>query len=409
VNAERTCKLALEDGTVFTGTAFGASGTRTGEVVFNTAMTGYQEVLTDPSYCGQIVTMTFPLIGNYGINDEDFESAKLHLSGFVVKQLAPRPSNHRSTRELSAFLMEHGVVGLSGIDTRALTRRIRVHGALRGVISSEIADDLELVTMAASAPSMEGANLVPKVVVPGQRAWSERLWTTAPDVSLPRSGPHVVAIDCGIKLNILRHLAERACRVTVVPAGTPAGAILELAPDGVVVGNGPGDPATVTPVIEALRGIQGRVPVFGICLGHQMLALALGADTYKLRFGHHGANVPVMNRDTERVEITSQNHGFAVDTGSLERLGGRPTHVNLNDGSLEGFRHDDLRMMAVQYHPEASPGPHDAGYLFDQFVSGLGSPPPGMRDEPNSGAAAADDMSVGDTENVPSETRTRRP
>jgi carbamoyl-phosphate synthase small subunit len=372
MSATTVCKLALEDGTVFTGVAFGAHGTRAGEVVFNTSMTGYQEILTDPSYCGQIVTMTFPLVGNYGVNPEDLESAKLHLSGFVVKELAPRPSNYRSTRALSDYLREHDVMGLAGIDTRALTRRTREHGALRGVLSTEILDDLELVARARASESMEGANLVPRVIVPGRREWTEPLWPAGASVRAKAPRPRLVALDCGIKLNILRHLAERGAEVTVVPGGTPAAEILALAPDGVVVGNGPGDPAAVADVIAALRGIVGKVPVFGICLGHQLLALALGATTYKLRFGHHGANVPVLDRDTGRVQITSQNHGFAVDTASLERLGATATHVNLNDGSLEGFAHTDLGLMAVQFHPEASPGPHDASELFDRFLARAG-------------------------------------
>jgi carbamoyl-phosphate synthase small subunit len=391
----RICKLALEDGTVFTGKSFGAEGTRAGEVVFNTAHTGYQEVFTDPSYCGQIVTMTFPLIGNYGVNPEDFESGKPHLSGFVVKEVAERPSNYRATAALSDFLKQLGVVGLEGVDTRAITRRIREHGALRGVISTEIASDLELVRMAAAAPSMAGANLVERVAPAEIGEWSEPLWgertfkvqnlkgrggmeddgTTAGQPSpvctlrsTPVTSPHIVAIDCGIKHNILRHLAEAGARVTIAPAGATAEEILALKPDGLVVGNGPGDPAAVSGTIESLRKLLGKLPVMGVCLGHQMLALALGAKTYKLRFGHHGANVPVLNIPAGHVEITSQNHGFAVDAASLERVGGTVTHVNLNDQSLEGFVHEDLQAMAVQFHPEASPGPHDSSYLFRRFV-----------------------------------------
>ena len=363
------CKLALEDGSVFAGRAFGASGTRTGEVVFNTSMTGYQEIFTDPSYCGQIVTMTFPLIGNYGVNTEDFESAKPFLSGFVIKELAARPSNYRATAALQEFLSGNGIVGLAGIDTRALTRRIRVRGALRGVISTEILDEIELVKIAAQSDSMVGANLVPRVTSHDLREWSESLWSPvsmAPQGAAARC--HIVAIDCGIKYNILRHLVHSGCRVTVMPSHSTSRQIADLKPDGLVVGNGPGDPAAVTDAIAMLRDLLGRFPIFGICLGHQMLALAMGADTYKLRFGHHGANVPVMNQPAGRVEITSQNHGFAVDVPSLERLGGVVTHVNLNDGSLEGFAHPGLRTLAVQFHPEASPGPHDAGYLFDRFA-----------------------------------------
>ncbi len=390
------CKLALEDGTVFTGVSIGAPGTRTGEVVFNTAMTGYQEIFTDPSYCEQIVTMTFPLIGNYGVNAEDFESARPHLTGFVVKELPLRPSNHRATASVEDFLKEHGIIGLSGIDTRALTRRTRVHGALRGAISTEISDDIELLTRAGSAPVMEGANLVDRVSPARIETWSQRSllfplgkgddrWSAGWHASAAAdpcgsqayaNGCHLVAIDCGIKHNILRHLAQTGCRVTVAPAKASAAQIRDLCPDALVVGNGPGDPAAVGETIQLLRELQGTLPILGICLGHQMLALALGAKTYKLRFGHHGANVPVLNTCADRVEITSQNHGFAVDRESLERAGGTVTHVNLNDGSVEGFLHADHQALAVQFHPEASPGPHDAGYLFHRFAEAVKSKSP---------------------------------
>jgi carbamoyl-phosphate synthase small subunit len=363
-------KLALEDGAVFTGTAFGAAGTCTGEVVFNTALSGYQEVFTDPSYCGQIVAMTFPLQGNYGVNPEDFESARLHLSGVVVKELPRRPSNYRATMTLPEFLATHGVIGLAGVDTRALTRRIRMQGALRGVISTEVQDDLELVRMARAAAPMNGANLVQKVAPHEIAQWSRPLWPGAPQPDGPAAPArcHIVAVDCGIKHNILRYLVESGCRVTTVPAGASADQIRELAPDGLLVGNGPGDPAAVSDTIATLRQLLGQLPIFGICLGHQLLALALGAQTYKLRFGHHGVNLPVHNLPTGRVEITSQNHGFAVDAASLEHVGGTVTHVNLNDGSLEGFEHRELGLIAVQFHPEASPGPHDAGHLFRRFA-----------------------------------------
>ncbi|RMF74993.1 MAG: carbamoyl-phosphate synthase small subunit [Planctomycetota bacterium] len=375
------CKLALEDGAIFTGQALGAEGTRSGEVVFNTAMTGYQEIFTDPSYCGQIVTMTFPMIGNYGVNAEDFESSAPHLAGFVVKQTPPRPSNFRATADIRDFLRRHDIVALSGIDTRALTRRIRVHGALRGVISTEVLDELELVRMASAVEVMSGANLVQRVAPAVARDWSEPLWTPAPLDGDPRRAEdaaevHIVAIDCGIKQNILRHLVAGGCRVTVVPADTPPDAIRELHPSAVLVGNGPGDPAAVTETVATLAALIGESPILGICLGHQLLALALGASTYKLRFGHHGANVPVLNHPAGRVEITSQNHGFAVDIESLERVGGQVTHINLNDGSLEGFVHEDRRIVAVQFHPEASPGPHDAGYLFERFVDRVRSGEP---------------------------------
>jgi carbamoyl-phosphate synthase small subunit len=392
------CKLALEDGTIFTGNAFGAPGTRAGEVVFNTSHTGYQEIFTDPSYCGQIVVMTFPLIGNYGVNPDDFESVRPHLSGFVVKEVCRRPSNYRATAALPEFLREHGIIGIEEVDTRALTRRIRIHGALRGVISTEILDDLELVRRAQKSDSMVGANLVTRVASQSVGGWAHPLWTPdepgrareAPTAQVAPTGGdaalapasighfapaapavghcHIVVIDCGIKHNILRHLAEHGCRVTVAPAGASAAEILALRPDGLVVGNGPGDPAAVTDTIAMLRGLIGTVPIFGICLGHQMLALALGAETYKLRFGHHGANLPVLNVTSGRVEITSQNHGFAVDVPSLQRVGGTVTHINLNDQSLEGFLHADKQLFSVQFHPEASPGPHDADYLFRRFV-----------------------------------------
>jgi carbamoyl-phosphate synthase small subunit len=364
-----TGKLALEDGSVFSGTAVGATGTRTGEVVFNTAMTGYQEVFTDPSYCGQIVTMTFPLQGNYGVNPGDFESAHPYLSGVVLKELPRRPSNFRATDALPDFLAAHGVIGLVGVDTRALTRRIRVHGALRGVISTEISDELQLLSLARSAPPMIGANLVREVVRDGTHAWSESSCgaTNGPCAERePRC--HVVAIDCGIKQSILRGLVDGDCRVTIAPAGAASAEILDLAPDGLVVGNGPGDPAAVKDTVETLRSLLGRLPILGICLGHQLLALALGAKTYKLTFGHHGANLPVLNRPAGRVEITSQNHGFAVDAASIERVGGTVTHMNLNDASVEGFIHRDQGVLAVQFHPEASPGPHDARYILQRFA-----------------------------------------
>lgn len=370
------CKLALEDGTIFTGRSFGATGTRTGEVVFNTSMTGYQEIFTDPSYCGQIVTMTFPLIGNYGVNPQDFESTKPFLSGFVVREVCDRPSNYRAKHSLPEFLEQFGIIGIEGVDTRAITRRTRIHGALRGVISTEILDDLELVRMARAAQSMEGANLVDSVMTPQTRGWDEALWK--PDVpgpsplELPATGgptrAHVVAVDCGIKSNILRYLREQGVRVTVVPADAPPGQIRDLAPDGLLIGNGPGDPAAVTSTIATLRELIGRYPIFGICLGHQMLGLALGAKTYKLKFGHHGGNQPVLNKPANRVEITAQNHGFAVDADTLEQVGGVVTHINLNDHSVEGYVHPDKQVLCVQFHPEAGPGPHDAGYLFKNFI-----------------------------------------
>jgi len=357
-----TCKLALEDGTVFTGESVGAAGTATGEVVFNTAMTGYQEILTDPSYCGQIVAMTYPHIGNYGVNPEDVESRKTYLSGFVMREAARRYSNRRAAGSLPDYLRRCGIIGISGVDTRALTRRLRVQGAMRGALSTEILSDVELVALSRSAPTMAGLDLVCRVMPNEARVWEQGTLATPARAEL-----HVAAIDCGIKSNILRLLVDFGARVTVVPGSAGVDAILSLKPDGILVGNGPGDPAAVTGTIEALRGLADRKPIFGICLGHQMLALALGARTYKLKFGHHGANHPVLNHATGRVEITSQNHGFAVSRESLAAAGLIATHTNLYDGSLEGFAHERLPLFAVQYHPEAAPGPHDATYLFRCF------------------------------------------
>ncbi len=365
--------LALEDGTTWPGTALGAIGDRAGEVIFNTAMTGYQEVLTDPSYYGQIVVMTAPHIGNTGVNLEDEESAKPWLSGFVVRAASPRVSNWRASASLDEYLREHGVVAISGVDTRALVRHIREAGALRGVISSADPQPQRLIDAARAAPSMEGLDLVPYVTCAEQYHWAEGVgsWElgvrdTSPQLATPNSF-HVVAYDFGIKRNILRLLAERGCRVTVVPASTPAAEALALKPDGVFLSNGPGDPAAVTYGIKAVRDLLGKTPVFGICLGHQILGLALGGSTYKLRFGHHGGNQPVRFSDTGQVEISSHNHGFAVDPKSLP-AGVEVTHVNLNDDCCEGLRARDLRAFSVQYHPEAAPGPHDASYLFGQFI-----------------------------------------
>ena len=371
MSTRKTCKLALEDGLVFTGQAFGAEGTTEGEVVFNTGMSGYQEVLTDPSYTGQIVTMTYPLIGNYGVNDEDVESytRRVQVAGFVVKELSPVVSNFRADRSLEQYLADAGIPGITDVDTRALTRHIRVAGAMNGVMSTEILDDAELVKRAAALPSMAGQDLVKVVVPEAGYDWPEGYVSEFAQ----RHRDHgekvydVVAIDCGAKINILRNLTEAGCRVAVVPATASAAEILDRKPDGVFVSNGPGDPAAVTYTIETLRGIVGKVPTFGICLGHQMLALALGAETYKLKFGHRGCNQPVRNEATGKVEITSQNHGFAAEDKSLAGTGATITHVNLNDATVEGFTHADRAMFSVQYHPEASPGPHDATYLFDCF------------------------------------------
>src|SRR5215204_6553114 len=365
----RVAKLALEDGTVFTGRAFGAAGTTEGEVVFNTSMTGYQEILTDPSYAGQIVTMTYPLIGNYGINRQDVESKKPHVAGFIIKELAPAYSNYRADTSLDEYLRQNNIVGIEGIDTRALVRKLRIKGAMNGVLSTEILDDAVLVDRAKKVRDMSGADLVCEVRPTHSYAWDEDQGTWALPGAVERGdGLHVVALDCGAKHNILRHLTERGVKVTVLPPETPAEEILKHNPDGLFVSNGPGDPAAVDYTIASLKQAAGKVPTFGICLGHQLLGLALGAKTYKLKFGHRGGNQPVKNLDTGRVEITSQNHGFAVEKESLERAGGIVTHLNLNDNTVEGFRHKDLPVFSVQYHPEASPGPHDAQYLFDAFV-----------------------------------------
>jgi carbamoyl-phosphate synthase small subunit len=374
-------KLALEDGTVFTGTHFGATGTTEGEVVFNTSMTGYQEILTDPSYKGQIVTMTYPLIGNYGINRQDVESKKPHVAGFIIKELSPIHSNWRADLSLDEYLKQNNIVGIQGIDTRALVRKIRITGAMRGILSTEELDDAKLVDRARHAAQMLGADWVKAVKPDHSYAWDEDQGVWSLGKVERGDGLHVVALDCGAKSNILRHLAQRGVKVTVLPPETSAEEILKLQPDGLFVSNGPGDPAVLDYAIKPLQGTIGKVPIFGICLGHQLLGRAIGADTYKLKFGHRGGNQPVKNLDTGRVEITSQNHGFAVEQKSLESNGGVVTHVNLNDGTVEGFRHKTLPVFSVQYHPEASPGPHDAAYLFDAFIEMMKTkkPPTGER------------------------------
>jgi len=376
-----SARLALEDGTVFHGRAFGATMdveggplSITGEVVFNTAMTGYQEALTDPSYAGQILTMTAPLIGNYGINAEDMESKAIQVAAFVVRELSRVMSNHRATIDLSTWLANAGIPAIEGIDTRALTRRLRLQGAMRGILSTDASlTDAQLVQRATNSPAMVGSNLAATVSVAEHYGWSQNLgpWAGMTDAPLRHDESpkwRVVALDCGAKHNILRHLVERGCEVTVIPCDTSADDIRRFRPDGLFVSNGPGDPAAVEATIQTLRDVAGEVPTFGICLGHQLLCLALGARTYKLKFGHRGANHPVRNLLTGHVEITSQNHGFAVETESMENADCEPTHVNLNDNTLAGFRHRTRPILAVQYHPEASPGPHDAAYLFDCFL-----------------------------------------
>ena len=376
-------KLALADGTVFSGTAFGAEGEVFGEVVFNTSMTGYQEILTDPSYCGQIVTMTYPLIGNYGVNPEDAESAGLSLRGFIVRELCRNPSNYRMAQPLDEYLKAAGIVGLEGIDTRALVRRIRVHGAMTGVLSTVELDDDALVAKAQQSPELVGKDLV-REVVPGESfEWSEGLSELAnPPIGAEKypaktsrqsdaKKPHVAAIDYGMKWNIPRNLREVGCRVTVVPGTSTAEEILALEPDGVFLSNGPGDPRPLGYAVETIRQLLGQRPIFGICLGQQLLGLALGGEIFKLKFGHRGANQPVLNRDNGRVEITTQNHGFALQTESLPEEA-EVTHVNLNDQTVEGIRHRPLGAFGVQYHPEASAGPHDSQYLFGEFRKLLG-------------------------------------
>lgn len=361
--------LALEDGAVFEGVGFGATGERAGEVVFNTGLTGYPEILTDPSYKGQIVVMTYPHIGNYGITGQDFESWQPHVEGFAVREFSRLASNWRAEATLDTFLRQHGIVGISEVDTRALTRHIRQAGAMRGVISTVEGDPAAVVNKALAAAEMVGRDLVQVVTTDHSFEWPAaprpELWgTTTTDQARPTL--HVVAYDYGIKHNLLRELASRGCRVTVVPATLPAADVLALDPDGVFLSNGPGDPAALDYAVSNVRDLLGRVPLFGVCLGHQLMGLAVGGQTYKLKFGHHGVNHPVKNLATGQVEITSQNHGFAVDAASLPGEV-NVTHLNLNDGTVEGLRHRDAPAFSVQYHPEAAPGPHDAEYLFDEF------------------------------------------
>jgi len=365
----RPALLALADGRVFRGDALGASGEGHGEVVFNTSMTGYQEILTDPSYRGQMVCMTYPLIGNYGVNPEDVESRRPWLSGFIVKEACPFPSSWRARMPLDDYLREHQIVGIQGIDTRALTRHLRDQGAQEGIISTEELDGTRLAERARALPGLVGRDLVTEVSVPAPHGWDQGPWDLARGYS-PAASPRfkVVALDSGIKRNILRCLVGLGCEVVVVPANTSAAAVLEHKPDGVFLSNGPGDPEAVPYLIETVRGLIGQAPIFGICLGNQILGLAFGGSTYKLKFGHHGGNHPVKDLSTGRVEITAQNHGFAVDPRSIERFGLEETHVNLNDGTSEGMRHRELPIFSVQYHPEASPGPHDAHYLFRRFA-----------------------------------------
>ncbi len=367
----REAMLALADGRVFRGRAFGAVGEVSGEVVFNTAMTGYQEVLTDPSYKGQLVCMTYPEIGNVGINRDDEEAGRIHVEGFIVREYVPRPSNWRSEMALGEYLERAGVPGIELIDTRALVRHLRTRGAQQAVLSSISIDADELVAKAQASPGLTGRDLVKEVTCQQAYDWEIAEWEIGNayrQVSPAelRDAPLVVALDYGIKRNILRRLAGTGFRVKVLPASSTAEEVLALNPDGVFLSNGPADPAAVLYAHETVRGLLGRKPIFGICLGHQILGLALGGTTYKLTFGHHGANHPVVDLRSGRVEITSQNHGFAVDPDSLQ---GKVvlSHLNLNDKTVEGMRGQGVPFFSVQYHPEASPGPHDAGYLFTRF------------------------------------------
>jgi len=359
--------IALEDGRVFEGYSFAGSGERYGEMVFNTSMTGYQEILTDPSYKGQIVTMTYPLIGNYGVNEEDIESDKPQTEGFIVKEYSRIYSNFRAKKSLAEYLEEHNIIGIEGVDTRALTKHIRTQGAMKAVISTLDLDKESLIAKVNASLSLVGRDLVKEVTC--QKIRNSKF-------EIRNSKFKVVAIDCGIKYSILRLLAEHGCEVTVVPAKTSSNEILTMNPDGIFLSNGPGDPEGVPYAIEtikefiqsAIRNPQSAIPIFGICLGHQILGLALGGKTYKLKFGHRGGNQPVKDLATGKIDITSQNHGFCVDIDSLNRDEVEITHINPNDQTLEGMRHKKLPIFSVQYHPEASPGPHDAGYLFNRFT-----------------------------------------
>ena len=361
--------VALEDGTIFEGDSFTGAGEAFGEIVFNTGMTGYQEILTDPSYKGQIVTMTYPLIGNYGINKEDMESSHIQPEAFLVKEYNAIPSNFRSTGTLAAFLRKYSILGVEGIDTRALTRHIRQAGAMKGVVSTRTLEPEQLVRMAQESKGLVGRDLVREVTCHQPYGWSGAGPRNGDGFLTASGGTYkVVALDYGLKYNQLRILAEKGCAIQVVPSGVGPDAILSLDPDGIFLSNGPGDPTGVEGVVETVSALLGKKPIFGICLGHQILGLAYGGTTYKLKFGHRGSNQPVKDLETGRIEITAQNHGFCVDLKSLDPEEVELTHVNLNDGSLEGMKHKKFPAFSVQYHPENAPGPHDSLYLFDRFI-----------------------------------------
>jgi carbamoyl-phosphate synthase small subunit len=371
--------LVLEDGSTYQGTRIGAAGTTVGQAVFSTAMTGYQEMLSDPSYAGQLLTLTYPLIGNYGVAEEDFESRKVQVAGFIVKQLCEAPSHWRPGGDLDSFLQQHGIVGIQGIDTRALTRRLRVHGVMMGIISTELSPE-EARERLRATPSYDQIDFVRRVSTDAPYVWAaETSARQAGELALAEHRApstehrplHVALLDCGVKFNIMRRLASHGCETTVLPCTTPAEEILERDPDGIALSPGPGDPALIGYVVETARKLIGKKPIFGICLGNQIVGCAFGGSTFKLPFGHRGGNHPVKDLQSGRVIITSQNHGYALDPAGLAGSGMEVTHVNLNDGTVEGLRHRELPIFTIQYHPEASPGPQDSSYLFDDFVKAM--------------------------------------